>query len=313
MSRHILLLFVFCCLFAPVGYGRAAEVESHGLAIHYRVFGEGRPLLIIGGGPGDAADRYVDLCELLSPHVQCILVEQRGTGRSRPAVQDASTISIALTLDDFEAVRRRLGLSEWAVLGFSYGGYLASLYAHDFPASVSALVLLGSMGLNWDGLERFEDNVVSRLGPYDRELLDYWSAPERMKVDFRQAVTETIRAKMPGYFFDRRKSLTVSQTMKADDFDFTMGEWIYRDAQARKLDLAVMDNPFKNPVLIVQGRQDPGGEATALGLAAHYARSRLVFIEKCGHYSWIEQPRQVLDAVAGFLAQKPVPTGTDRR
>ena len=116
------------------------------------------------------ADRYLGLCELLAKNQQCILVEQRGTGKSAPAVHDASTISVALTLDDFEAIRRQLGLKQWNVLGFSYGGYLASLYAHYFPSAVSSLTLLGSMGLNGHGLAQFQDNISSRLWAADLEL-----------------------------------------------------------------------------------------------------------------------------------------------
>jgi proline iminopeptidase len=282
-------------------YGQDQKVNSHGLDIHYRIIGQGAPLLILGGGPGDVADRYLNLCELLAKNARCILVEQRGTGKSTPAVKDASTISVALTLDDFEAIRRQLGLKQWSVLGFSYGGYLASLYAHFFPSSLSSLVLLGSMGLNWEGFPQFEDNVTSRLWASDLQLLEYWNDPVRMKADPQTAITETIRAKMPGYFFDRKKSLLASQNMKSSDFDFEMGEWIYRDTINKKMDLAKMAAKFDGPVLILHGRQDPGGESVALSLARYYKNTRLVFVEKAGHYSWIEQPEKILSSVSEFL------------
>jgi proline iminopeptidase len=238
----MLTLVLLSSIFALNSYGQDLKVNSHGLDIHYRIFGQGAPLLIIGGGPGDVSDRYLSLSELLAKNNQCVLVEQRGTGKSAPAVYDASTISVALTLDDFEAIRRQLGLKQWNVLGFSYGGYLASVYTHYFPAAVSSLILLGSMGLNWEGLPQFQDNITARLWASDLELLEYWNDPKRMKADPKQAITETIRARMPGYFFDRKKSLLVSQTMKACDFDFAAGEWIWQDISKRKLDLAKLNS-----------------------------------------------------------------------
>jgi proline iminopeptidase len=298
----LLTLVLLSFILFPNAYGQDLKVNSHGLDIHYRIIGQGVPLLILGGGPGDVADRCLSLCELLSKNQQCILVEQRGTGQSSPAVYDASTISVALTLDDFEAIRRQLGLKQWAVLGFSYGGYLASLYSHYFPASVSSLVLLGSMGLNWDGSSQFDDNVTARLWASDLQLYEYWSDPTRLKADRQQAITEIIRARTPGYFFDRKKSLLISQTMKSTDFDFAMGDWIYKDSVNRKLDLAKMEAKFARPVLILHGRQDPGGESVPLALERHYKNSKLVFIEKCGHYSWVEQPEKVLTALSEFLA-----------
>ncbi len=297
------VLFCLACIACFTAYGQGRTVNSHGLDIHYREFGQGAPLLILGGGPGDSSERYLGLCELLAQKARCILVEQRGTGASKPPVFDASTISVALTLDDLEAIRCRLGLRQWSVLGFSYGGYLASLYAHFHPASVSSLVLLGSVGLNFDGFPQFMDNVSSRLCAADRELVAYWSNPARMKADPKQATTEIIRARMPGYFFDRTKSLLVSQAMKASDFDFDMGEWIFRDIEARGLDLAKMEAAFSGPVLVLHGRQDPTGESAPLALQRYYKNSDLVFVEKCGHYSWVEQPEKILAVVGEFLAR----------
>ncbi len=95
------------------------KTDSHGLDIHYRIFGEGEPVLVVGGSPGDNSNRYLSLCELLSADFSCILVDQRGTGKSYPETYDASTLSIDLTLDDFfEAIRKELGLETWRVSGF---------------------------------------------------------------------------------------------------------------------------------------------------------------------------------------------------
>lgn len=302
-ATHLALIFILLLFAIPGLPGQDLTAGSHGMDIHFQVFGQGTPLLIIGGGPGDNAGRYLGLCELLAKNARCVLVEQRGTGRSMPALLGSSTLSVALTLDDFEAIRRQLGLKQWSVLGFSYGGYLASAYARFFPASISSLVLLGSVGLNFDGLPQFMDNVSSRLCAADRDIAAYWSDPARMKADAKEATTEIIRARMPGYFFDREKSLLVSRAIKPSDFDFAMGEWIFKDIEARDLDLAKMKNAFRGPVLIVHGRQDPTGESVPLALERHYPGSRLVFVEKCGHYSWVEQPEKVLGAITGFLSR----------
>ena len=160
------------------------------------------------------------------------------------------------------------------------------------------------MGLNFDGFPHFKDNVASRMSADDRERAAYWSDPARMKADPKQATTEIIRARMPGYFFDRAKSLLVSQPMKASDFDFDMGEWVFRDIEARSLDLAKMAPAFSGPVLVLHGRQDPTGESAPLALQRYYRNSRLVFVEQCGHYSWVEQPDKVLAEVSGFLSSK---------
>ncbi len=306
MKKKCLLALLLAAVWLHAADGGTYQkAASRGLDVHFREFGRGAPVLILGGGPGDASDRYLGLCALLSQNARCILVDQRGTGKSLPAVLDATTVTVALTLEDFEALRKSLGLRQWAVLGFSYGGYLASLYAHFNPGSVSRLVLLGSMGLNANAFPHFMDNISSRLRPSDIEFFDFWNDPSRVKADPKHALVEQIRARMPGYFYDRKKSLIVSQEMKDGDFNFAMGEFIWRDMAQQGLDLAKMPLKFAGPVLVLHGRQDPLGESVPQELSRYYKNATLSFIEKCGHYSWIEQPEKVSSAIQAFLAETP--------
>ncbi|MEW6194913.1 MAG: alpha/beta hydrolase [Bacteroidota bacterium] len=279
------------------------QVESNGVEIYYRVFGKGEPLLILGGGPGDNANRYLSLCELLSKSFQCILVDQRGTGKSMPAVLDSTTISIELTLSDFEALRKELNLESWTVLGFSYGGYLASLYAHFYPNAVSSLILLGSIGLNLSIFQYFNDNITSRLSNEGIEKFDYWNDSARVAADPHHTLVERIRARIPGYFYDRKKSLIVSQNMQDSDFNFELGKWIWGDIQRKDLNLEKVESRFNKPVLILHGRQDPVGESIPQKLSTYYKHAQLFFLEKCGHYSWVEQPEKVYRYVKEFLGK----------
>lgn len=110
--KKIIFSFIALCMLANVSFAQYKKINNEGLDIHYRIYGEGSPLLILGGGPGDNSDRYLSLCELLSPNFRCILVDQRGSGKSIPKVYDSTTISVALTLSDFEALRMNLELNE---------------------------------------------------------------------------------------------------------------------------------------------------------------------------------------------------------
>ena len=297
----IVYLIIVIAIIPYKGYSQFQKVNSNNLNIHYRVFGKGTPILIIGGGPGNVSDRCLSLCELLSTKYQCILVDQRGTGKSTPEVIDSTTISISLTLQDFDAIRNQLNIKQWNVLGYSYGGYLASLYAHFYASSIFSLVLLNSMGLNTNVFPYFLDNINSKLNASDVDIIKYWSDSTRYSQDPKKAMVEIIRARMPGYFYSREKSLLVSQTMKESDFEFVVGRWIWKEVVDRNLNLAEMEANYTNPVIIMQGRQDPLGESVALSLSDYYKNSQLIFIEKCGHYSWIEQAEKVLSSISNFL------------
>lgn len=304
MSKYlfatILLLSLICITNIS---GQYQKVNSYDLDVYYRIFGKGTPILIIGGGPGDNSDRYLSLCELLAEDFKCILPDQRGTGKSIPAVYDSATISISLTVEDFEAIRKSLDLEEWTVLGFSYGGYLASAYVQSYPSAVSNLILLGSMGLNTDTFNHFMDNITCKLTANDLAQVEYWNDSIKVAEDFHHAITEQIRAKMPGYFYDRQKSLIVSNAIKDSDFNFKMSRWIWNDIIGNDLDLAKKETNYDKPVLILHGRQDPVGESIPQYLSQYYTSSSLVFVEKCGHYSWIEQPEKIYSSIKSFLVK----------
>jgi proline iminopeptidase len=69
-------------------------------------------------------------------------MDQRGCGRSVPRGRLAHNTTSAL-VDDIDAVRRHLGISQWLLLGGSWGVALALAYAQAYPDHVLGLILRG--------------------------------------------------------------------------------------------------------------------------------------------------------------------------
>lgn len=298
--RNTLSIFIFL-LMSISSFAQYQKFNNGEMDVYYRIFGEGKPLLIIGGGPGDHSNRYLSLCELLSSDFQCILIDQRGTGLSMPQKLDSTTINIALTISDFEALRNHLNLSEWNVFGFSYGGFLASVYAEEHPNTIASLITLGSKGFDDSAMNHFRDNIYSRMNTTDHAKLEYWNQIADTASNPHHAITEIIRAMMPGYFYDRKNSLLVTEHMKDEDFNLELGRWIWPDATKNYAHLGSQKTKFEKEVLILHGRQDPFGETVAINLANYYPKSKLVFIEKSGHYSWLEQGDFFKKSILNFL------------
>lgn len=300
--RKIAAIILFIISISPCNTSAQwQKVNSNGLDVYYRIFGEGIPLLIVGGGPGTASDSFLDLCDFLPKDYKCILVEQRGVGKSAPEVLDTTTITISLTLKDFEVLREHLGFKQWNVLGYSYGGFLSSLYAHFYPSSIESLILMSSLGLNTKAFPYFLDNIITKLSSDDKALLKYWNDSAVVAHNPKHAMVERIKVWMPGYFYDREKSIPVAQAMKDENYFFEMGDWIWRDVFSKNLDLEKMECTYNNPVLILHGRQDPLGESVPINIDNHFNNSKLVVIEKAGHYLWIEQPDVTYDVINKFL------------
>jgi len=102
---------------------------------------DGEPVLFIHGGPGAGCSgrdrRFFD-----PKFFRVILIDQRGSGRSKPVgeLKDNTTDHL---VQDFERLRERLGIETWHVFGGSWGSTLGLYYAEAHPERCRSLVLRG--------------------------------------------------------------------------------------------------------------------------------------------------------------------------
>lgn len=126
---------------------------------------DGQPWLLLHGGPGSGAHPGL-LAPLDLRHQRGIAPDQRGCGASRPYGGTRGNHTAALVAD-LEALREKLGLERWSVLGGSWGTVLALAYAQQHPHCVQRLVLRGAFALSRreiGGLLLPAQRTVQRLG-----------------------------------------------------------------------------------------------------------------------------------------------------
>ena len=118
-----------------------SESLSHE-GIHYRIFGTGKPLVLLHGLVGCKEDwidsGYVD--GLKDSH-QLILIDSRGLGENKPSF-DPDFYSINNLADDVQSVVNALGIDEYDLLGYSMGGVIAHWISKKYPANIRSLVSL---------------------------------------------------------------------------------------------------------------------------------------------------------------------------
>ena len=88
-------------------------------------------LFVLHGGPGLDHTMFGSYLDALGDRCRLLLVDERGTGRSEPAPPE--TWALAHHAADVEAMAGTLGLERYAVLGHSYGAFIALQHAVDFP------------------------------------------------------------------------------------------------------------------------------------------------------------------------------------
>lgn len=127
--------------FPPIG--QFAEIDC--TRLHYVDRGTGRAVVLLHGNPGFVEDFTLgpaNLLDSLAKQYRVIAVDRPGHGYSARA-SDAGTIprEQARLVHD---LLHRLGVERPVLVGHSWGGGLALIYAESYPADIAGLVLLGT-------------------------------------------------------------------------------------------------------------------------------------------------------------------------
>ena len=129
--------------FPPVG--QFAEVD--GVRMHYLAKGAGRPVVLLHGNPGFVQDFALgpsNVFDMLATQYRVIAVDRPGHGYSgRPSNAGTTPIEQARLLHD---LLRQLGVERPVLVGHSWGGGLALIYAERYPRDVAGLVLVAARG-----------------------------------------------------------------------------------------------------------------------------------------------------------------------
>ena len=285
----------------PSSPGKAKTLARPDLVLHYKDYGQGEPVLVLMGGPGVSGEGLEPVAQMIAKRGRAILPDQRGSGASIP--EDPKAITLDGTLADLEALRRELGLEKWTVWGCSWGGMLALDYASKFPSSIKGLILVGSGGPSWAFAKAFSDNMGARMSADDLSAQGYWSRPDVVAKDSVRAGVELIRAILPSQFYDRSKAheaIAVFKPLK-ESSNPDSGKYLipaFEEGAPARIEAL---KKLAIPALILHGRQDPMPESIALENQRLLKGSRLVWLDRCGHWAWIEQPAAVEKAMFEFL------------
>ncbi|MBI4566822.1 MAG: alpha/beta hydrolase [Planctomycetes bacterium] len=118
-------------------------LNVNGARIHVEVFGSGKPILGLHGGPGlsDWRDTRAAM-QFLEDEFTLVYLDFRGCGESPEC--DPATYTHEQWCADIEEVRRQMGLERVGIYGGSYGGFMALEYAWRHPDRVTHMVLRGA-------------------------------------------------------------------------------------------------------------------------------------------------------------------------
>lgn len=270
-----------------------AVVDLRGVSLFTRTVGAGPEVIVLHGGPGAHHDYLLPGFDALATGRTLRYYDQRGGGRS--VVDRETPVGWREQVDDLGALIDHWDLAPATLLGYSWGGLLAMLYAVEHPERLARLALVCPAPVHRAARlafqQRFEERMQAPAVIEAREALRTSGLRERDPAAYRRRAFELSVA---GYFADitRTHDLTpfrVTGRTQSAVWD-GLGDYDLRDRLGT----------LRVPALVAHGRHDPipleSSRETADLLGAE-----LIVFEHSGHVPYVEEPDAFVRALDPFL------------
>lgn len=267
------------------------------------ILGQGHPLIVLHGGPGMDHRYFRPWLDPLAERLQLIYVDQRGHGRSDP-VADPESLSVEQFAGDVSALARAMGLDEYAVLGHSFGSFVALQHAVDHPGAATHHIVAGGVPSL-----RFLEVVEGNLATFEPVALREQVAASWVReteVETVEELRKLTQDQLPFHFY--RLDEAYQQMLAA--MDGLIGAPSILRAFARRgygpFDVEARLGEVRSPTLIIAGRHDrvctvAAAEAIRDGIPG----SELVVFEDSAHMMFAEDACRFQQAVFDFFERHP--------
>jgi proline iminopeptidase len=274
---------------------RTRRIAGAGVELFARWVGDGGPTaVVLHGGPGASQDYLRPQFDALAHGRMLLYYDQRGGGRSD--VPRNVPLGWRDHVADLAAIASHSAPAPLTLLGFSWGGLLAILFALEHPGLVERLALVAPAGTYPEIRARFETTFAARQ-----------ATPEILEA--RVALSRSgLRERDPDAFWRRAFELSVAGYFKepAHAANLTPFRVASRAQHAVWRSLEGTDLRPRLPAiaaetLVLHGRYDPIPLDASKTLVALIPHARLVVFEDSGHALYAEETARFVETVDEFL------------
>ncbi len=311
------------------GVGRSREGEYWQVAkdIRLRHFsvGRGEDVLFLHGGPGLPPSGPLPGLKDLGDSYRVHFYDQRASGRStRPIDRPTGgnfekfnavvkAVGIQEHIADVERIRRLLGKEKIILIGHSFGGFIASLYAAEFPERVRALVLVAPANLYRMPPDKDSDlfrTLRGRLSETDRAEFDRFQS-EMMSFGSLMSKSDRELVDLNGRFGSFYVKAQGPDAIPKSIRDLVVpeegGGWgvqgIYLSLGLRT-DLRPALARIVAPTLVLHGAKDMTPESVTRRIASGIRSAQFRVLSGSGHFPHASEPAAFAAIVREFLKGK---------
>ncbi len=274
--------------------------DVNGRSLHYEVHGKGPVLMTLPNSWGLTLNALRAMYRPLEGRLTLVYFDPRGMGGSAPARVEADR-GMAAVREDFDALRRHLGLGKVNAIGWSNGAMNLLLLAADRPEILeSAIFLHGTASFGAEEMQDFGrrfPEMTARFAAFQKEVAD-----PALTDDDRTARQRSfwMDAWFPFMLADAKGSgPRLRDAFRAEPFSYLHVQQTNKEAAG----FDVRDRLPKIGVrsLVLAGAKDAAPPEKVRVIADGIPGARFQVFARSGHFAPLEEPEAFRRAVFDFL------------
>ncbi len=261
------------------------KVKIGDINMYYEIDGEGKPLVLIPGGPGRMG--WAPQIREFSQKYQVISFDNRGEGQTDAPNHPYST---EMMVEDTAGLLDTLGVDKVHLAGFCHGGAIAQNFTLKYPQQVKSLILFAT---------------VAKMTGLMRHVSDVWYRLMQPGLDQETRFREQLSWVFTDKFFESEEQIQASVNMSVSNpYPQTSYAWVCQGAFYKEHDTRERLGEISAPTLVIVGKEDI---VTPVKCSEELARgipnAELIILDGGGHMVNVENAAEFNQAVLGFLAE----------
>lgn len=289
--------------------------------IYTKAFGKqrDRAIIFLHGGPGyNSATFEATTAQQLANHGFYVIVyDRRGEGRNK----DAAQFTFQETFDDLNYIYQKYSLSKSILIGHSFGGVIATLFAEKYPEKINSLILVStpisfqetlktiiqkSKNIYQAKKDSLNLNYISMLEKMDKTSLPYCSycLIHAMQNGFYYPKDATAEAKSIYEKFKTDSTLVKYSTMSSSNA--VKGFWAHEKYTTIDITASIKNLKEKNiNIYGLYGKDDGLFSIDQFKkLQDLLGENNVAYIDNCSHNVFIDQQSLFINKVQSWIKSK---------
>lgn len=251
-------------------------------------------VILLGGGPGFSSWNLEPIQSQISKMgYRVVLSDMLGIGENSH-IRPKEILSSWIEQVDHIVAKERVDGESVILIGHSWGGLMAMLYARTHNQKVSKLILLNPVDPEKAAMQNLTEEIQNRNAQFttsDWDSDEAWTNEVDNSTQNLEHITlRQIQQVLPTYFMDYELGTKYAQQFTVNDFNIELNIQAWKEYDQNPIQFDEIRR-FQQPVSFIECNQDYLMPYNLNAMQKHMEFSEVSLIDQCGHFPWIEKPK----------------------